>query len=302
MRKLAAATLLVLVAGGCGSSPAPANGPILAWHWSGNGALYSLRPDGSRLRKIADLPARGVAPVRVGDWIYYNTVLPITTPKVSYYRTDLWRMRLDGTHRTLIARNVPLDALSPDGRTIAFSEDACTSNGFNERCSDMIANSQELYTIGIDGSDRRRLTHNGTYDGEPSWSPDGKSIAYATDAGVRIMDRDGRHDRTLIKGSDYSTVPDWSPRSDRILISGLGRWRVVATDGHVLYKLDPGPPGPKWAPVWSPDGRRIAYLGERAKQWTAEDPLQVWVMNADGSGRHPLTRSFGWSISSWSPA
>jgi TolB protein len=176
------------------------------------------------------------------------------------------------------------------------------ARGVNERCDEMIQNSQELYTIGIDGRGRHRLTHNGTFDGDPSWSPDGKSIAYATDSGVRIVDRDGRHVRTIIKGADYSSVPEWSPRGDRILVSGLGRWRVVATDGHVLYKLEPGPPGPKWAPAWSPDGRQIAYLGERAAQWTAEDPLQVWVMNADGSGRRPLTKSFGWSISSWSPA
>ena len=301
-RRLPVAAALVFAAAACGSSSLPKNGPILAWRWSAEGALYALRADGSQMRKVAELPAHGVAPLRLGDWIYYNTVLPITTPKVSYFRIDLWRMRPDGTRRRLVARNVPLDALSPDGRTIAFSEDACTSGGFNERCDEMTQNSTELYTIGIDGRGRRRLTHNGTYDGEPSWSPDGKSIAFATDTGVWIIDRDGRHVRTLIKGADYSSVPEWSPVGDRILVSGLGRWRVVSTDGSLLYKLGPGPPGPKWAPVWSPDGRRIAYLGERAKQWTAEDPLQVWVMNADGSGRRPLTRSFGWSISSWSPA
>ena len=298
MRSLLVATVLLLAATGCGSSK-PENGRVLAWKWSGG--LYSMNPDGSGLQKLA-VPPKAVGSLLVGNWLYYNRVVAVTTPKVSYVRSDLWRERPDGTGRKLVARSVPLEALSPDGKTIAFSDDSCQTSDYATKCYDAVQNPTELYTIGIDGRQRRRLTHNAWYDGDPSWSPDGKFIAFATDTGTRIMRRDGSGVRYLTDG-DYSTVPAWSPRGDRLLIAGFGsRWRVVSTAGDRLYGLAPGPPGPAWEPVWSPDGRRIAYLARHAKKWTAEDPLQIWVMNADGTGRHHITRSYGWSIASWAPA
>lgn len=298
MRTIVVAAAVVLAACGCGSTTTKANGPIYAWGPSG--ALYAMQPDGSALHKVAPLPRSGYGPLRVGDWILYNHAVPVTTPKASYYRFELWKMRSDGRNRQLVARNVTLDALSPDGKTIAYSGDSCVLKGYDARCD--AENPMELYTIGIDGTHRRRLTHNSGYDGDPSWSPDGTFIAYATDTETRIIRRDGSDGRRLTSG-DFSDLAVWSPRRDRLLIAPFGKpWRVVSTNGKVLSVLRPGPPGPKWRPVWSPDGRQIAYVAKRARKWTGEDPLQVWVMNADGTDRHPITRTFGWGIASWAPA
>jgi Tol biopolymer transport system component len=261
-----------------------------------------MNPDGSGARRVASLPRGGVAPRPVGKWIYYDRVIPVTTPNVSYIRTDLWKMRADGSARELVARNASLDALSPDGRTIAFDEDACMIGGYDQACYDAVENPIEIYTIGLDGRHRRRLTHNTWYDGDPSWSPDAKFIAFATETGMRIM-RPDDSDVRYLTDADFLSVPDWSPRGDRLLISGLGtRWRVVSTDGDTLSVLAAGPPGPRWGPVWSPDGRQIAYLAKRTRTWSAETPLQIWVMKADGTNRHPITKTDGWSIAYWAPA
>jgi Tol biopolymer transport system component len=51
------------------------------------------------------------------------------------------------------------------------------------------------------GSNPRRLTDNGNNDGLPTWSPDGKSIAYVSDAGgvwsIWVMNADGSNQRKL---------------------------------------------------------------------------------------------------------
>jgi dipeptidyl aminopeptidase/acylaminoacyl peptidase len=297
---LAVATILLCSAAGCGSSAAPENGRIFAWTWSGG--LYGMNLDGSGVHRVLGLPRGGAVPLPIGRWIFYDKVIPITDPKVSYVRVELWKMRADGTAKQLVARDAHVDALSPDGGTIAFDEDACIVGGYDQTCEDAAQNPTEIYTIGIDGRDRRRLTHNTWYDGDPSWSPDGKFIAFATETGMRIMRRDGSDVRYLTD-ADSLSVPDWSPRGDRLLISGFGtRWRVVSTDGDTLNVLAAGPPGPKWEPVWSPDGRQIAYLAKHTRSWSAETPLQIWVMNADGTGRHPITETEGWSIAYWAPA
>ena len=41
------------------------------------------------------------------------------------------------------------------------------------------------------------------------------------------------------------------------------------------------------SPAWSPDGKHIVYLSNRAPNQSA-DLWNVWVMNADGSNQHPL--------------
>src|SRR5262249_29262904 len=70
---------------------------------------------------------------------------------------------------------------------------------------------------------------------------------------------------------------------DRLI--GTARWRVLSR-GDGCGCLD--------APVWSPDGSKIAYLHVKAAY-----PFSIAVMNADGSGRHDITTGLG--RPAWSP-
>ena len=66
--------------------------------------------------------------------------------------------------------------------------------------------------MNADGSNAKRLTENGNNDGLPTWSPDGKSIAYVSDQGgswaVWVMNADGSNQRKLfdMKGSPDGKV------------------------------------------------------------------------------------------------
>jgi hypothetical protein len=72
---------------------------------------------------------------------------------------------------------------------------------------------------------------------------------------------------------------------------GSGSWRLetarLTPPAHV-YELDTGGGNP--GPVWSPDGRKIAYVG-----MGDDGNVDVYVVGADGLGRQRLTHIRGWT-------
>ena len=71
-----------------------------------------------------------------------------------------------------------------------------------------------------DGQNPLRLTDSGGA-GQPTWSPDGRRIAFASnrDGNMEIyaIDADGQNLQCLTENSDHDWFPAWSPIGDRIL-------------------------------------------------------------------------------------
>ena len=70
--------------------------------------------------------------------------------------------------------------ISPDGRRVAYLEE------WNDRASD--ASCANLWLVGVDGQQSRRLTDGAWRDTSPHWSPDGTRIAWISGrGGIRIL-------------------------------------------------------------------------------------------------------------------
>jgi len=121
-----------------------------------------------------------------------------------------------------------------------------------------------IYEIAPDGTGLNNLTRSqGSRDLHPSWSPDGRRIAFVSDrtpAGLYVMNADGSGMQALTKADPVEAYPAWSPDGSRIaVVSSRGGeydiW-VVASDGSNPVQITSF--GAE-APAWTPDGKGIAY-------------------------------------------
>jgi serine/threonine protein kinase len=151
---------------------------------------------------------------------------------------------------------------------------------------------QEIYTMNPDGSDQRRLTHDKAADNAPTFSPDGKRIAFMSQRTggfeIFVMNADGSDQKQVTHFTEQgrgAVAPAWSPDGKRIAfataIPPINIY-VINADGTDATKVSDDGGGAN-NPAWSPDGHKIAFNSRRSGR------PQIYVMDADGTHLRRLT-------------
>lgn len=189
------------------------------------------------------------------------------------------------SHWTDVSRSIAAAALSPTGKRALFE-----ARG-------------DIFTVPVEKGDGRNLTHSpGAADRTPVWSPDGKQVAWFSDAGkgyrLMIGSQDGLTPPREIPLGDakFAFTAGWSPDGKRIAFADdHSRIRVVElatgsiitadTDGSLLARNG-------FEAVWSPDSKWLAYSKAFPNRFRR---IVVWSL-ADGKAT-PVTDALADAVS-----
>ena len=245
------------------------------------GQIFIMNPDGSERTQITNDERGSIEPAWSPDGA------KIAFVKVTETGTSIYVMNADGTDQVTLTDDGRNPSWSPDGSKIVF-------------------HSQGIVVMNADGTNRADIT-NTAGDSQPAWSPDGLNIVFVQgDVGhsnLHLMNPDGSNQRKLTDGpTSFHSSPTWSPDGKRIafaqescvkfsngyffcfsegtsVINRDGSGKVLILDAFELLE--------NYSPAWSPDGKKLAFIGYREGSSFTE----VLTINTDGSNHRNLTSS-----------
>lgn len=289
-RSLIAAVLIALAAASL-AAPVPA-AKKNQWLIASSGHLYLFTEGDKELKKVTSGKSVNMAPA----WSPDGKQFAYCSKRDGGFH--IYTMNADGKNEKQITQddanrsgqvNCGFPSWHPNGKLIVFSR------SFSEKSS--VSDSEICVVNSSDGSDLRVLTNSD--DDYPSFSPDGKAIAFLSARGAEgyrlyKMDADGRNATKLSDETAFGSItrPSWSSDGKTIAFGidthGAVEIHVIRADGTGLKVLTKFGQCAAW-PTWSPDGKHIVFV-LRDYLESDENKHTLWLMDADGKNQRDILK------------
>jgi dipeptidyl aminopeptidase/acylaminoacyl peptidase len=204
-----------------------------------------------------------------GNWVAY-TVQSVNT-KADKYETHLWMVSFDGT-KTVQLTSRPKETeshprWSPDGRYLAFLSD----RGADDK-------NDQIWLLDRLGGEAQKITDLKGGVNSFEWSPDGKRM---------VIDASDEDKNPVPDGDDKDKVQKPIVIDRYAFMEDVEGYQTTLRDHLYLFdvasrKADILTPGDYYEelPIWSPDGKSIAFVSKRHKDFDRDENWDIYVIAA----------------------
>ena len=248
----------------------------------GNWDIFTVNIDGTGLQQLTTDSLNEVTPKWSPDGTQIVYCIDVDT-----VNSDIYLMNADGSNKKRLTTFPGDDShpnWSPDGKRIIFNSAQNTPDYHLPWPRQRI----EVFTMNIDGSDKKQITNLKTISTYPSFSPDGKYIVFRSvieqpslnwdlsaakrNSEIFVMNADGSGTKNLSANIAYDGWPSWSPDGEWILFTSnrtgpanIGQLYTIKKDGTGLRQITNGP-GSFIQATWSAGKKIFAH-----QHWETED-------------------------------
>jgi Tol biopolymer transport system component len=210
----------------------------------GKSAIYTIRKDGSELKKLTGDESNNVQP----RWSRNGRQIVFISNRSG--KSQVYVMNFDGSNERRIT-NDSENNYAPD---------------LSLKANKLVFVSRDIFTIGLDGANKTRLTDSsGDYE-SPRWSPDGKFILFVK---TDFIPKDVEEKLPKMSREERRKVLTEKDKSNEIFVMKADGSDVKNLTNNNFWDFEA---------EWSKDGRTIYFLSKREG-----DTAHVYAMNSDGS-------------------
>jgi Tol biopolymer transport system component len=226
--------------------------------------IYKIQGDLSAPEQLTDSSGLDIEPA----WAPDGDKIAFASDREPDANLQIYTMNADGSNQQRLGPLQPGENIhpswSPDGRQIVFQSKRDTNGN-------ALDDNYDIYIMSSEGTDSNFLVVHSADDVEPSWSPDGRKIAFLSDRSgqdeIYLMNPDGQEITQLTNLNILKSGLSWASDSQHIIFEGNGDIYSVNIATKEVTKPISFPDSNEATPLWTQANNFLIFSSDQTENW-----------------------------------